>query len=183
MSYAGSAQCLIPLDALSSDQDTTRTILLIIFHPIFFTRRGDFAMDIDGNHSHSCGQFQWSQSYCIKLRCEVWMSFPPTLFAIPEYLRLLALWNIWTQNKEWTISDSWRSWQRSGKTRYSKTSSPSSSIELNVLNRLLSMGENTALSDIKIWSESLSHGKVMGRELFIYLISVFCTISLRSFIN
>jgi hypothetical protein len=37
-------------DALPFGQDTTKNILSIIFHLTFFTRKGDFLADIDGNN-------------------------------------------------------------------------------------------------------------------------------------
>jgi hypothetical protein len=64
----------------------------------------------------------------MKLRCKILMSSPSTWFVISEHLQPLAFRNVRSYDKGRIVSDGWRSWQRSEKTRSSKTSNLSSLI-------------------------------------------------------
>jgi hypothetical protein len=88
------------------------------------------------------------------------MPSPPTLFIIPESLRLLALWNIEVQDEGPAVSNGWRPWQPSGKTRHLKTFNPSSLIGWNTLVGSLSTRKSTILNSNKRLSESFPQGEI-----------------------
>jgi hypothetical protein len=117
-------------------------------------------MNIDENNFSFTWTIAMTESDHINLRSETWTHFPSTLFARPELLWLLVLWNIEAQDEGPVIPDGQKPWQRSRKIRHSKISSPSSSILWNTLIMLLNTRESIILNSNKRSFESLPQGKI-----------------------
>jgi hypothetical protein len=97
---------------------------------------------------------------------QAWMLFSSILFARPEFVRLLALWNVEKQDEGPDVSGSWMSWQQFCKIWHSEISNPFSSIRWNVLIGSSSTRKSTILNSNRKSSESLPQGENdQGREL------------------
>jgi hypothetical protein len=116
----------------------------------------------------------WSQGDRWTWQFEVWPRSSPTLFARPEFMQLLAVWNIKVENQGSGVSMHSCYFTKHRTSWLWKTSSPSFSIELNDLKGSWSIRENTTQIDIKRSSESLWHGEIWEVGNLFYILYTGC---------
>jgi hypothetical protein len=153
--------------------DSFKNILSIIFYPILLKQEGEFSIKFARDNFYAHGQFhvsQWSQGDRWTCQSEPWPHSPPILFARPESMWFLAIWNVEAEHQGSSVSDGWKIMTAFDKVWDELTLDDLQSVFFNWIGRfewVNEHGENITQIKIQRLSESLSHGEIEGsRELF-----------------